>query len=376
MRSRKRFLETIPQDLQIIRVRAFSTSWTRRIGLGNIALRALPFLYSAGSKVLRTRRIDLIYFSTTAFPAPVLGRIWQKKFGVPFIIDIQDLWVSDYYRQNPKSPRPPKSWFADRLHRSTEPWTMAGVSGIVAVSSDYIQSLQLRYPFLKARHSITLPFAASENDFSLAHSSPQRNVYFDNKDGLIHGVYVGRGGADMAPALRAIFRAFKIGLDLHPDLFSRIRLHFVGTDYAPRNKAKRSIEPSRANSNCKPTFMNCPFAFPISKLYSYYLTPIFYWCPDLTIPTILRPKFTRTFWHENVLAVFHENSSVCKVIRETHSGLLFELNGDPGRLSNLWHQLLCPKTPAKGTDWDAFSSYLVEMTRRQCELFNDVLAAT
>jgi hypothetical protein len=35
------------------------------------------------------------------------------------------------------------------------------------------------------------------------------------------------------PALRAVFEAVKLGLQRRPELFNRLRLHFVGTTYAP-----------------------------------------------------------------------------------------------------------------------------------------------
>src|SRR6266849_407311 len=61
-------LETVPQDVPIHRVTAFDSRWTTRFGITAIGLRALPFLYWEGARLIRQHRPDLVYFSTTAFP--------------------------------------------------------------------------------------------------------------------------------------------------------------------------------------------------------------------------------------------------------------------------------------------------------------------
>src|SRR4029453_1035897 len=118
---------------------------------------ALPFLYAAGLKIIRQYQVDLVYFSTTAFVSMALGRVWKKQTGVPFVLDMQDPWLSDYYNDKPRNQRPPKYWFSRRLHRALEPWTMKRVDGLVAVSADYIETLEMRYPWLKEKPRVTLP---------------------------------------------------------------------------------------------------------------------------------------------------------------------------------------------------------------------------
>src|SRR5579863_8000553 len=46
-------LETIPDDIPVSRVPALPVGWTRKIGLGNLALRAFPYLYREGARILR-----------------------------------------------------------------------------------------------------------------------------------------------------------------------------------------------------------------------------------------------------------------------------------------------------------------------------------
>src|SRR5260370_31283280 len=66
-------------------------SWlSRAFGFGSIGWRAILPMLVAGSRLLRKRRFDLIYFSTTQVPLFTLGALWRRLFGIPFVLDIQD----------------------------------------------------------------------------------------------------------------------------------------------------------------------------------------------------------------------------------------------------------------------------------------------
>src|SRR5436305_9921733 len=117
-------LKTLPDTVPVYRVSALPSAMTRKIGLGNVGIRAFPFLYREGCRIIREHRVDLVYFSTTMFPTIPLGRMWKRRFGVPFVVDMQDPWASDYHENRPGAPKPPKYWAAARMHRILEPWTM------------------------------------------------------------------------------------------------------------------------------------------------------------------------------------------------------------------------------------------------------------
>ena len=188
-----RFLDRLPAGSTIVQTPALPANWTRKAGLGNLGLRAFPFLYSAGSRVLTRAPFDLVYFSTTVFTALPLGRMWKQRFGVPFVVDMQDPWVNDYYDGHPEVQKPPKYALASRMHRLLEPWSMPSADGLIAVSPAYIRALAARYPVLQRKPSIVLPFAAAPQDFE-GLTQPQPNRFFDSTDGRIHAVYTGRGG--------------------------------------------------------------------------------------------------------------------------------------------------------------------------------------
>src|SRR5258708_1347992 len=55
------FQKLIPASLEIIRTKALPQRWTRRIGVGDIGLRSLPYHLKAARELCERRKIDLIF---------------------------------------------------------------------------------------------------------------------------------------------------------------------------------------------------------------------------------------------------------------------------------------------------------------------------
>lgn len=229
-------LATVPPAVRVVRARCLSRKWTRWCGVGNVALRALPFLFLAGCRELRGGRADLVYFSTTMFAVLPFGRVWRAWFGVPYVIDLQDPWLSDHY-ERPGAPPPPGGWkyrFAHATARLLEGWTLRRCAHVISVSGDYLATLARRYPHFTAERGTELPFGAPEADFAVARqlsrekppllpASPPRRV-----------AYAGRLGPDMLPALEVLFAATAQARETgHP-----VALYFFGTSYAPPERAQ------------------------------------------------------------------------------------------------------------------------------------------
>jgi glycosyltransferase involved in cell wall biosynthesis len=232
-------LSTLPSDLHVTATSAVPPRWTRPFGIGNVVLRALPQLYRAGRLLIRQHDIDLVYFSTTLFAALPLGRLWKQTLGVPYVIDVQDPWVSEYPNQAPGF----KARLARALHARLEPFTMRQVDGLIAVSDAYIATLQRRYPWIREDSCATIPFGASEGDMSAARAIPWSNPYFAPDDRQLHGVSVGRGGHDMEIAARILFRA---ACRTEAVTARRVSFAFIGTDYAPAGSGHPTIAPIAA----------------------------------------------------------------------------------------------------------------------------------
>ena len=219
---------TLPNDLPVTRVSAISARLARHVGLGNIAWRAWPALHAAGHRLLREQRFDLVYFSTTQFACLPLGRLWHRQHGVPFVIDLQDPWRSDFRLE--ASVRPPGGWkyrFAAAQARWLEPWTLRRGAGVISVSPAYLETLARRYPWWNSARGITLPMGWSERDFVAASTGAGAKT-------IDHNVirYIGRLGPDMLSALDVLLNGFSRVHRRAPDC--QFRCEFRGGSYDPR----------------------------------------------------------------------------------------------------------------------------------------------
>src|SRR2546423_2747794 len=376
-----RLMETIPHDVPIRHASAFNASWTRKLGFSALGLRAWPFLYRAGTRLIREHRPDLIYFSTTVFPVLTLGRLWKHRFGVPFVIDLQDPWVGDYYDRRPRAERPPKYALAQRMHRMLELFTMRAVDGVIAVSDPYHETLRRRYPRIRAEVCRTIPFGASEKDYEVAKKIHWHNPFFAADDGLIHGVCAGALGRTKIQTCRALCVAFRKGIETHPELFSRVRLHFVGTDYAPAAQARATIRPLAAEYGLEKFFLESTERIP-------YLDTLRLFC-DTDFLLVLGsddPHYTASKIYPYILSskplfcAFREESSVVSVLERTRAGQVvsFGATDDSDQIGKTIYPALTdflrrlPFVPE--TDWREFEPYLArQLTKQQCALFDIVV---
>lgn len=238
-------LATVPETIAVSRVGAWPARLTRSVGFGNIAYRSWFSLRRAGARLLREKKFDLVYFSTTQFVATVLGAKWQRQFGVPYVIDVQDPWRTDYY-DRPGAPRPPGGWKyrfarwqAGRLEESA--WRDA--AGFVSVSENYLEQLRSRYAWFAAKPSAVIPFGAAEADFALAKSRPDIRPAFERESGAVHLVSVGAIGPIMRTAIERLLAGVRQLRAIDPRGASRLRFHFIGTSYASGGRAELSVAP-------------------------------------------------------------------------------------------------------------------------------------
>ena len=236
---------TVPGEVAITRVRSRPTWLGRLAGASTTGRNAKRFIQAEGDRLLATRHFRAVLFSTTAFRLLPLGVRWQRRFAVPYFIDLQDPWYQDFHARHP-GQKPPggrlRYWLANRHARIWEQRVLAGASGILTVSPAYQTTLQARYPDLEAPF-LSLPFGAAAADFELLATHDIGQDQFVASDGHLHLVHVGRGGTDLWPALTPLFAAIAAGLAAGADWAKRLRLQFIGTSYAPEGRQQASILP-------------------------------------------------------------------------------------------------------------------------------------
>jgi hypothetical protein len=103
--------------------------------------------------------------------------------------------------------------------------------------------LRARYRWFSAKPSVVIPFGVSEADFAGVRGDPAMAPAFIREPGCAHLVSVGAVGSIMAGALHALFTALRTFRNEQPALAARLRLHFIGTSYAPSAQAMPTVKP-------------------------------------------------------------------------------------------------------------------------------------
>jgi hypothetical protein len=370
-------LQSIPAGTKIHQVGAFNKSWTSKFGLGSLALRSLWFYRKKVNQILKKENFDLIYFSTTEFPVCILGGYWKRRFGVPYVIDMQDPWHSDYYEDKPRHERPRKYWFSYRLNKYLEPLAMKRADGLISVSEDYIDDLKTRYPVIKNIPAATITFGAFASDLAIADANrSQFNPLLDPQ--FTNIVYIGRGGADMQQAISVLFKALRNGLDNEPQIFNKIKVYFIGTSYAPNGQGKPTILPLAEQFGVDNSIVE------ITERISYYHTLITLQQADaLFIPGSDDPKYTASKIYpylltpKPLLAIFNSQSSAVSILREygVKHVYSYDSNKDAdAEIYNFLKQVVDRGVKVDDYNAAAIKKYSAEnMAAEQCRLFEAVL---
>jgi len=368
---------TIPKNIEIIQSSAISPKLSRRFRLGNLAFRSLPFLVKATSKYFEKNYFDLVYFSNTVFLTMPLGRYWLAKYKVPYVLDFQDPWLSDYYERTGTTPPGGKLKYAiaNSLAKVFEPFTMRRVSHITSVSPEYPQVLSKRYPWLEPSQFTVLPFGAPEKDFEILASLNIQKSIFDPNDGCKHWVYVGRGGDDMAFSLKNLFAAIQQHRQRSPEAWQKIKLHFVGTKYSIFDNSK-PIEAIASSYDLSDIVTEYPQRIPYFEALKVLTDSdgiLIIGSDDLgysaskVYPCILARK--------PLLAILHQNSLVVNVIESCKAGQVVTFakastDNIADRLIDKLDWLLSQKGECT-TDWQTFQKYTArEMTKTLCDIFD------
>ncbi len=371
-------LKTIPAGSEIHHVDAFPVGLTRKFGLGNLGIRSLWYYYKWGKQNLKKNSFDLVYFSTTMFTVIVLGRIWKKKYRIPFVVDMQDPWRNDYYLKFKPAERPKKFWFDYKLNSKLEAWTMPHADGLISVAPGYIETLRERYPALKSVPALTLTFGASDIDFKVLDSVNILNRYF-RKGENINIVYVGVTPPPMAYTIRALFKSVSDNR-IKDELINRIRFFFLGTSYAPRHLARETVMPLAKEFGIEDIVFEEVVRLPYFETLTVIKDADFAIIPGTRDADYTASKlFPYILAKINILAVFHGNSNVSKIIDSLSAGDYITFTDESVdelslKITPKLKEIISRLPFQPQTNWDNFNQYKADFkAREQSKLFEQVL---
>lgn len=380
--------KTIPSEVKVVRVPAVGVGITRRLGLGNLALRALPYLWRAGNRLLAAASFDLVFFSTTQFSVTILGPRWKGKFGLPYVVDFQDPWLDDYYKRT-RTPPPGgqlKYGLSRILARWFEPQVIRDVSAVISVSPSYVETMKNRYPYLRDDQFAVLPFGAPKKDLELLSGLKVSQNIFRADDGMQHWVYLGVVGNIMTPAVNILLSALASVRRSNPSRWNKVRLHFIGTSYAPEGRSEKTVEPIAIDCGVADLVEErtgrIPYFETLQTLTEADALLIIgsdssSYTPSKIYPYILARR--------PLLALLNDRSPAAKTFRDCRAGRLVTFHSK--EISEQLLHSMCEALEAThedaelgripDVDWQEFEQYSARaMTKKMCAVFDRVLEPT
>lgn len=164
----------------------------------------LPFAERSATRLFETWKPELIFASSPPPTSLLVAHRLHKKYGIPWVADLRDLWIDHPYYDQP-------GWrkvIEERLERRV----LSSAAGMVTVSEPLAETLKMKYG---KRAAVVL------NGFDPADYPESSEVPFD--DGRLNILYMGMiypGKRDPSPLFEALER-------LGPSA-SRVRVRFYG----------------------------------------------------------------------------------------------------------------------------------------------------
>ena len=370
-------LSSLPNNIEVFRVRVPN----KRFGLASVFVRAWQGVDRQVRALLAARSFDLVFFSTNEFPLAYLAIGWKRDFGVRFSIDYQDPWVNDYYRQHPwRKPPGGRLKFAvmDRINRVLERGVVRHCSGFLTVSQAYLDTLVRRYgDMVGGKPMLVRPFPAEPGELMSLRAETVTAVAGKNAVWR----YIGRGGGDMAKAASAFFQAWHSALKAGYLSLEAARMELIGTSYATSGSARKTFEPLVADTPLASQVSENPERLGYSEALSRLLSS-----DALVVFGSDDPAYTASkiypylLARKPLLAIFHENSSVVKLLSEVGGSVCVSFNEETSpealaaAIEKAWFSpgMFRKTIPMNNA---AFEPYTAKVQARELgEWFNTILA--
>jgi hypothetical protein len=350
-----RLCKLLDPDLAIIRTRAIETKPVRLVG--DIGIRGFPWHLSELRRLFREHRTDFLHITVPSFYSAMLGEALFVKGRIPFGIDYIDPWVHVW----PEAEHVlSKAWVSMMLGRALEPRAVRNASLITGVAEGYYAGVLERNPHLKS-HAVTaaMPYGNSARDYELIPAESRQAYLFDPDDGAFHMLYAGAMLPYAYTVLDRLFDALVQIRTTRPDIFSRLRLHFVGTGKSPNNPAGYNVLPRAAKLGLDGTVAEHPQRVPYTDIL-FHLTK----ASGILILGSTDAHYSPSKVYQAVqakrpiFALLHKDSTACRVIEKSRAGLVVNVDEPaPVLAERLVSFAVNSGYQPERVDWSEFEAY-------------------
>jgi hypothetical protein len=352
----------LPPGLEVIRTPAWPAAITRRIGIGDLGIRA----YWPMRRALERMRPDLVFIPGPPWHTFLLGAMMRDAYDIPYVLDYIDPWVSS---AGAGGRWWSKAFWYRQVALALEPRAVRGAAHITAVSDGTNEGVRARYPWLPADRCTGIPYGIEPADFEALRQRPRAQGLWPAGDGNVHLVSVGAMLPNGYETLRALFSALRL---LGP---TRLRLHFVGTTYEPVPRTPL-VEPVAREMGVGDIVTEHPARVPYLDALNLLVSADGILALGSTESHYTASKiFPSIFARRPLLAIYHEASSVCDVVRRSRGGTLVTYSDTEradARVGAIADALRGMNTyDAAAVQWDVFEAYTARrMTERLAAVFD------
>lgn len=221
-------VDLVGDQFELVTVNCLDQNKTRRFKIGDLGLRILPFLFFTLRKYIKKEKPDFILYPVPPWYVLIIAPLIKRLSGVPYGIDFIDPWVYDLDERERSTKKRLSHWISRRM----EKYVCKHASVIYAVSKGINDNLVERYPFLKKKIFITVPYGAEQNDFD----SLRMQLPVVHNDKIVIR-YIGAIWLDCYAVLDGLMPALaEVGKTLP------LQIEFFGTSYAVGKMSKLQLD--------------------------------------------------------------------------------------------------------------------------------------
>ncbi len=211
----------VPAELEIVRIGALPLSPLRRLGVGDISLRAYFHLRARLVRLLSEQQFDVVFLTGPPYYQMTLTGWIKRRFHLPVVLDFQDPWVSHV---GSLARRWSKAGVTHRLALLLEPRAVREAAFITSVSERQNEEMATRYPWLDPTRMAGIPIGGDPDDFRQLATGGNLKATKEVTVSFI-GTVMPRSRAVHEVVLQALA---ELRVE-QPETGTRLRLRFVGT---------------------------------------------------------------------------------------------------------------------------------------------------
>jgi hypothetical protein len=236
----------VVRDVEVIRVGAWARAWTRRAGFGDLGLRAYRALRAAACTLTTRRKVDAVLVTTYPTYPALIGKSLKKTLAMPFVLDLQDPWVSAWGKSVGPGGRPDLRSRASRIVAAKlEASVVPAADALMSVTARTMTDVVARVPSAAALPQLEVPIGWEPRDWAAIRGDGRGNGFFNPHDGCLHVCAVGTLLPTALAGLQAFLEA--VAQIASPVSATPLRIWFIGTSNQRQDDAPAMVRPLLAS---------------------------------------------------------------------------------------------------------------------------------